>query len=111
MEKFLTRMFMIVALSAFASATYASWYGTIRSYSDNTLCMAVKGTVSEGANVQLYKCDDTDPSVHRSWWVSDLDSSVCQSTASGYLCIDYRGGDVDAIVTKKEAWKGNQRWE
>ena len=110
MKRMFVTMTMLLGLSAIAGVTSASWYGTIRSNVDDSLCMAVNGTVSEGANVQLYECNDPAPAIHRNWYVLDLDSSVCQWAAGTYYCIDYRAGDVDAIVTAKEPWKGNQRW-
>jgi hypothetical protein len=110
MRKQFTGMFMVVALSAVASVVHAGWYGQIKSDVDNSLCMAVKGVVSEGANVQLYKCADPSSDVNRNWWVSGVFDTVCQWVGPTAYCIDYRGGDVDAIVTKREAWKGNQRW-
>jgi hypothetical protein len=108
-----TMVMTIILVFVFTASTYAHDYGwhTITSKSNPSLCMAVKGTISEGANVQLFECGDPDPSVHKIWYIAS-DDSVCQNSDGGIkMCIDYRGGAVDAIITKKESWKGNQRWD
>jgi len=81
----------------------------IMSRTNPTLCMGVKHKVSEGANVQLYNCSDTD--VHKNWNIATSERSICQMGDDGAVyCIDFRAGAVDAIVTQEAAWKNNQRW-
>jgi hypothetical protein len=109
--KIVVTTFIAVMLTvALTSITYAhepGWH-LIKSKTNNLLCMGVKGTISEGANVQLYHCNDF--SNVRLWWYVELDS-ICQFESGKKYCIDYRGGAVDAIITIKESWKGNQRWQ
>jgi hypothetical protein len=81
----------------------------IKSKTNSSLCMGVKHKVSEGANIQLYNCSDTD--VHNNWNIATAARSICQTGDDGVVyCIDFRAGAVDAIVTQEAAWKNNQRW-
>ena len=97
-----------LVLSLFFGITGVINAAEIKSHTDPTLCMGVKHTVSEGANVQLYDCSDTD--VHKNWSITPWDRSICQTGGSIIYCIDFREGAVDAIVTQKAGWKNNQRW-
>jgi hypothetical protein len=82
---------------------------SIKSKTNSSLCMGVKHKVSEGANVQLYNCSDTD--VHKDWNITTSEGRICQTGDKGAVyCIDFRAGAVDAIVTQEAAWKNNQKW-
>lgn len=121
MKKLLTVMVMGVALSAITGVTYATdWplgYNKIRSDVDPTLCMAVKGTVSDGANVQLQQCNAPPGSNVHTFWRT-IGPKLCQLGPDWvWYCIDYDGappnpGDSkDAKVTRWEGWKANQDWD
>lgn len=121
MKRLLPLMVFGVALSAATSVTYAtdwpSGLNKIRSDINPTLCMAVKGKVSDGANVQLQQCSSPpDPNVHRDW--RTIGEKLCQLGPDWkWYCIDYDGpppnaGDSkDAKVTQWAGWKANQDWD
>lgn len=105
-------MLLGAVFSTAASVTYAAPIVSI----DPMLCMAVKGVVSEGANVQLQKCADLSaPDIHGNWF--NVGNKICLLDPSfTWQCIDYEGappnpGDSkDAKVTRWEGWKANQDW-
>ena len=84
MKKLVSVIVVGAALSAAASVTHATqWppgFNKIRSDIDATLCMAVKGVVSDGANVQLQKCSSPPTSnVHTNW--RTIGEKPCSSTS------------------------------
>jgi hypothetical protein len=121
MKKLVSVIVVGAALNAAASVAYATqWppgFNKIRSDIDPALCMAVKGVVSDGANVQLQKCTNPPASnVHTHW--RTIGEKLCQLGPDFvWYCIDYDGappdpGDSkDAKVTKWAGWKANQDWD
>jgi hypothetical protein len=115
MKKLVFPMLLGVVFSGAATVTYAA-PGAIVSVNP-LLCMAVKGVVSDGANVQLQNCGALgQPDIHGSWY--NVGGNVCLFKPSDFTwyCIDYDGGppnpgdSKDAKVTKRAGWKGNQYW-
>ncbi len=54
---------------------------TIKSKASSSFCMGVKHEVSEGANVQLFNCSESD--VHKDWNIITSEGSICQMGDDG----------------------------